>query len=79
MSQRTVQGRFYSVHRYAMSLLFLRRLLCVRLKVQLDVHGFICIRYFIVYALHVSAAVFTHHQEHKLQSTAIGMRNGYGM
>jgi hypothetical protein len=31
------------------------------------------------FALHVSGAVCTHPQEHKLQSTAIGVCNGYGM
>jgi hypothetical protein len=51
----------------------------VRLKVQLDVHGFICILYFALFALHVSGAVCTHHQEHTLQSKAISMPNGYGM
>jgi hypothetical protein len=29
--------------------------------------------------LHVSGAICTHPQEHKLQSTAIGVCNGYGM
>jgi hypothetical protein len=43
----------------------------VRLKVQLDAHGFVCILYFALFALHVSGAVCTHHQEHKLQSTAM--------
>jgi hypothetical protein len=51
----------------------------VRLKVQLDAHGFVCILYFTIFALHVSSAICTHHQEHKLQITAIGMRYGYGM
>jgi hypothetical protein len=49
----------------------------VRLKVQLDAHGFICILYLTLVALHVSGAVCTHHQEHKLESTAIVMSNGY--
>jgi hypothetical protein len=35
--------------------------------------------YFTLFALHVSEAVCTHHQEHILQSTTIGMRNGYGL
>jgi hypothetical protein len=47
----------------------------VRLKVQLDAHGFICILYSSVFALHVLGAICTYHQEHNLQSTAIGMRN----
>jgi hypothetical protein len=51
----------------------------VRLKVQLNVHGFLCILYFTIFALHVSGAICTYHQDHKLQSTAIGMRNGCGM
>jgi hypothetical protein len=52
----------------------------VQLKVQLDVHLFIyilCSSIFI--ALHVSGAIYTHPQEHKLQRTAIGVRNGFGM
>jgi hypothetical protein len=40
----------------------------VRLKVQLDAHGFICILYsslsFFFFALHVSGAICTHPQEH---------------
>jgi hypothetical protein len=31
------------------------------------------------FALHVSGAICTHPQEHKLQRTAKGMCNGYGM
>jgi hypothetical protein len=46
----------------------------VRLKVQLDVHGFICILYSsLFFALHVSGAICIHPQEHILQSTAIGV------
>jgi hypothetical protein len=48
----------------------------VRLGVQLDVHGFICILYSsIFFALHVSGVICTHPQEHKLQRTAIGVCN----
>jgi hypothetical protein len=44
----------------------------VQLKVQLDVHVFICILYFSLFlALHVSGAICTDPQEHKLQRTAI--------
>jgi hypothetical protein len=32
-----------------------------------------------IFAVHVSGAICTHPQEHKLQSTAIGVCNGYGM
>jgi hypothetical protein len=32
-----------------------------------------------IFALHVSGAICTHHQEHKLQNTAICVCNGYGM
>jgi hypothetical protein len=39
----------------------------------------LCILYSSIFAVHVSGAICTHPQEHKLQSTAIGMRNGYGM
>jgi hypothetical protein len=40
----------------------------------------ICILYSsIFFALHVSGAICTHPQEHKLQSTAIDLCNDYGM
>jgi hypothetical protein len=53
---------------------------CVQLKVLLDVHTFVCILYFSLFlALHVSGAICTHPQEHKLQRTATGMCNGSGM
>jgi hypothetical protein len=52
----------------------------VWLKVQLVAHGFMCILYSsIFFALHVSGAICTHPQEHKLQSTAIGVCNVYGI
>jgi hypothetical protein len=48
----------------------------VRLKVQLDVHGFICISLFLyIFAVHVSGAICSHPQEHKLQNTDIGVCN----
>jgi hypothetical protein len=51
----------------------------VQLKVQLDV-PFIRILFSSLFlALHVSGAICTHPQEHKLQLTAIGVCNGYGM
>jgi hypothetical protein len=31
------------------------------------------------FALQVSGAICTHPQEHKMQSTAVGVCNGYGM
>jgi hypothetical protein len=40
---------------------------------------FLCILYYTILALHVSGAIYTHHQEHKLQSTAIGTRDCYGV
>jgi hypothetical protein len=40
---------------------------------------FLCILYYTVLALHVSGVICTHHQEHKLQSTAVGTRDGYGV
>jgi hypothetical protein len=46
--------------------------------VQLDAHGFACILYFTIFALHVSGAIYTHHQERKLQSTAVGTCDCYG-
>jgi hypothetical protein len=51
----------------------------IRLKVQLDEHGFVCTLYLTIFALHVSGDICTHHQEHKLQSTARCMRKDYGM
>jgi hypothetical protein len=50
---------------------------CIRLKVQRDVNGFVCILYFTIFALHVSGTIYTHRQEHKLQSTTVGMRDCY--
>jgi hypothetical protein len=51
----------------------------VQLKVQLDVL-LIRIPYSsLFFALHVSGALCTHPQEHKLQLTAIGVCNGFGM
>jgi hypothetical protein len=40
---------------------------------------FLCILYYITRALHVSGAICTHHQEYKLQSTAVGTRDCYGV
>jgi hypothetical protein len=51
----------------------------IRLKVKRDAHGFLCILYFTIFALHVLRTIYTHHQEHELQITAIGMRDRYGM
>jgi hypothetical protein len=52
----------------------------VQLKVQLNVHVFIRILYSSLFlALHVSCAICTHPQEHRLQGTAIGVCNVYGM
>jgi hypothetical protein len=38
-----------------------------------------CSLFLYIFALHVSGAICTHPQEHKLQSTAVGMCNGYGI
>jgi hypothetical protein len=40
---------------------------------------FLCILYYTILALHVSGAICTHHQEHKLQSTAVGTCDCYGV
>jgi hypothetical protein len=40
---------------------------------------FICIHYHTINDLHVSGAICTHHQEHKLQSTSVGTRDCYGV
>jgi hypothetical protein len=53
--------------------------LSIQLRVQQDPHGFVCILYFTISALHVSSATYTHHQEHKQQSTAVRIRDCYGM
>jgi hypothetical protein len=52
-----------------------------KMVVQLDVHVFMCILYSSIFflALHVSGAICTHPQEHKLQRTAIGVCNGFGV
>jgi hypothetical protein len=51
-----------------------------QLKGQLDIHVFICILYSSLFlALHVSVAICTDPQEHKLQCTATGLCNGFGM
>jgi hypothetical protein len=42
----------------------------------MDLYVFFIPLYF---AVHISGAIYTHPQEHKLQSTAIGVCNGYGM
>jgi hypothetical protein len=40
---------------------------------------FLCILYYTTLALRVSGVICTHHQEHKLQSTAVGTRDCYGV
>jgi hypothetical protein len=49
------------------------------LKLQRGANGFVSILYFTIFALHFSSDIYTHHNEHKLQSTAVGMRDCYGM
>jgi hypothetical protein len=51
----------------------------VRCKFQLDVHGFVYSLFLYIFALHVSGAICTDPQEHKLQRTALGVCNGYGI
>jgi hypothetical protein len=48
------------------------------LKVQLDAH-YMHSLFLSLFTLHVSGAICTHPQEHKLQSIAIDVCNGYGM
>jgi hypothetical protein len=55
---------------------------CVRFKFQLDVHGFICILFSSIYFFSTYFGCYcicTHPQEHKLQSTALGVFNRCGM
>jgi hypothetical protein len=40
---------------------------------------FLCILHYTMLALHVSGAICTHHQEHKLQSTTVGTCDCYGV
>jgi hypothetical protein len=40
---------------------------------------FLCILYYTILSLQVSSAICTHLQEHKLQSTAIGTCDRYGV
>jgi hypothetical protein len=40
---------------------------------------FLFILYHTILALHVSGAIYNHNQEHKLQSTAVSMRDCYGV
>jgi hypothetical protein len=40
---------------------------------------FLGILYFTVLALQVSGAIYTYHQEHKLQSTVVSTRDYYGV
>jgi hypothetical protein len=52
----------------------------IRLNVKPDAHGFfLCILYFIILAVHVSGAICTHHQERRLQSSAVGTCDCYGV
>jgi hypothetical protein len=39
----------------------------------------LCILYYTTFALHVSGAICTHLQEHKLHSTAVGTCDCYGV
>jgi hypothetical protein len=51
---------------------------CVPLKVQLDAHYMYSL-FLYIFPLHVLGAICTHPHEQKLQSTAIGVCNVYGM
>jgi hypothetical protein len=39
----------------------------------------LCILYYTILSLHVLGAICTHHQQHKLQSTAVVTRDCYGV
>jgi hypothetical protein len=41
--------------------------------------NFLCILYYTTLALRVSGVICAHHQKHKLQSTAVGTRDCYGV
>jgi hypothetical protein len=52
----------------------------IQLKVRRNAHGFfLCILYLNMLAVPVSGAICTHHQEHKLQSIAVGTCDCYGV
>jgi hypothetical protein len=40
---------------------------------------FLCILYYTIVVLHVSGVICTHHQEHNLQGTAVGMGDCYSV
>jgi hypothetical protein len=46
---------------------------------ELQTDFFKCILYYTTLALHVLGAICTHHQEHKLQSSAVGTCDCYGV
>jgi hypothetical protein len=58
-----------------------RRLVFYRFDCKSDeMHtDFLCILYYTILALHVSGTICTHHQEHKLQSIALGLHDCYGV
>jgi hypothetical protein len=51
----------------------------IQLQVRRDARGFLCVLYYTILALPVSGAICTHHQEHKLHSTAVGTCDCYGV
>jgi hypothetical protein len=61
----------YVIHIYRIYILY-----CKPEEMHAD---FLYILYYTTLALHVSGAIYTHHQEHKLQSTAVGTRDCYGV
>jgi tellurite resistance protein TehA-like permease len=75
---------FFDTPRILIGYVYLLLLLCmqyvvyVRLEVQADAHCMYSL-FLYIFALHVSGAICTHPQEHKLQSTAIAVCNVYGM
>jgi hypothetical protein len=44
-----------------------------------EMHTDFYVFFITLFSLHVSGAICTYHQEHKLQSTAVGMRDCYGV
>jgi hypothetical protein len=51
----------------------------ILLQARRDAHGIFYVFFITLFALHVSGAICTHHQEHKLQSTAVRTRYCYGI
>jgi mRNA-degrading endonuclease YafQ of YafQ-DinJ toxin-antitoxin module len=73
----TCFGRQASVFRRHYTSTFWCELRAILAVGWLQAVDFLSILYYTILALHVSDAICTHHQEHKLQSTTVGTRDCY--